>query len=74
MSVNPNIATKEKTMNERVEAMANEAVFQLQFSTRDAVRYVQRNAQTDERTAASAIKQVTTFHKGAKDAWRYVTV
>lgn len=61
-------------MNERVEAMANEAVFQLQFSTRDAVRYVQRNAKTDEATAQKAIRQVTTFHKQSKDQWRYVTV
>lgn len=62
------------TLNSRTEAMANEAVFQLQFSTRDAVRYVQRNAQVDESTAQKAIKMVTTFHKQAKDQWRRVTV
>jgi hypothetical protein len=50
-------------MSEQVEKMANEAVFNLQFNTRDAVRYVQRNAQVDEATARSAIKSVTTFHK-----------
>lgn len=54
-------------MNERVEAMANEAVFVLQFSTRDAVRYVQRNAGADESTAQKAIRQVTTFHKQPRD-------
>lgn len=50
-------------LNNRTEAMANEAVFVLQFSTRDAVRYVQRNAKVDENTAQRAIKTVTTFHK-----------
>lgn len=62
-------------MSNRVEAMANEAVFVLQFSTRDAVRYVMRNAKADEKTAQSAIKQATTFHKRPKvDPWRSVTV
>jgi hypothetical protein len=50
-------------MSEQVEKMANQAVFTLQFNTRDAVRYVQRNAQVDESTARLAIKTVTTFHK-----------
>jgi hypothetical protein len=62
------------TLNNRVEAMANEAVFVLQFNTRDAVRYVQRNANTDEPTAQKAIKMATTFHKKARDPWRTVTV
>lgn len=55
----------------RVEAMANEAVFQLQFNTREAVRYVMRNASTNEGTARQAVKQATTFHR---DPWRTVTV
>lgn len=50
-------------MNELVETMATQAVFQLQFNTRDAVRYVQRNAGVDEATAKNAVKSVTTFHK-----------
>jgi len=50
-------------MSNRIEAMANEAVFQLQFNTRDAVRYVQRNAQVDYDTAKTAVKQVVVFHK-----------
>jgi len=50
-------------MNALVETMANQAVFQLQFNTRDAVRYVQRNAGVDESTARSAVKSVTMFHK-----------
>jgi len=50
-------------MNRQVEAMANQAVFQLQFNTRDAVRYVVRNTGVDQPTAQSAVKQVVTFHK-----------
>ena len=50
-------------MNQLTEKMATEAVFQLQFNTRDAVRYVQRNAQVDERTAHQVIKQTVIFHK-----------
>jgi len=60
---NQSIATKEKTTSERVEAMANEAVFQLQFNTREAVRYVMRNAGANEADATSAIKTVVKFHK-----------
>jgi hypothetical protein len=51
-------------MNPQVEAMANQAVFQLQFNTRDAIRYVQRNTGADEKTAQTAVKSVTSFHKG----------
>lgn len=50
-------------MNELAVTFANEAVYQLQFDTREAVKYVQRNANVDEKTAQRAIKQVTTFHK-----------
>jgi hypothetical protein len=50
-------------MNNRTEAMANEAIFVLQFNTRDAVRYVQRNAGVDEATARQAISRTVTFHK-----------
>ena len=50
-------------MNAQVERFANEAVFVLQFNTREAVRYVQRNAHVDEAQAVRAIKQTVTFHK-----------
>jgi hypothetical protein len=50
-------------MSNRTEAMANEAIFVLQFNTRDAVRYVQRNAGVDEATARHAISRTVTFHK-----------
>lgn len=51
------------SISERVELVANEAIFVLQFKTKDAVRYVQRNARCDEQTAQQAIKQVVVFHK-----------
>lgn len=50
-------------MNTTTEKVANEAIFQMQFNNRDAVRYVQRNARVDERTAQSAVRAVMTFHK-----------
>jgi hypothetical protein len=50
-------------MNAQVESMANQAVFQLQFNTRDAVRYVVRNTGADVSTAQSAVRNVTIFHK-----------
>jgi hypothetical protein len=37
---------------------ADEAVFILQLNTRDAVRYIQRNAGCDENTANLAFKSV----------------
>ena len=50
-------------MNAQVERFANEAIFVLQFNSREAVRYVQRNARVDEATATSAIRRTVTFHK-----------
>jgi hypothetical protein len=50
-------------MNARVERFANEAVFTLQFNSREAVRYVMRNAGVAEADATKAIKEVVTFHK-----------
>lgn len=50
-------------MNTQVEQMATQAVFQLQFNTRDAVRYVVRNTGVDRDTAQSAVRSVTQFHK-----------
>jgi hypothetical protein len=62
-------------MNERTEEMANQAVFQLQFRTREAVRYVMRNAQVQEKEAERAIRSVTTFHRQPRaDSWATVTV
>ena len=50
-------------MSNQAERFANEAVFSLQFNSRDAVRYIQRNAGVDEKTATAALKAVVTFHK-----------
>lgn len=50
-------------MNAQVERFANEAIFTLQFNTREAVRYVQRNAQVGEREATLAVRSAMTFHK-----------
>ena len=50
-------------MTAQAERFANEAVFILQFNTRDAVRYVQRNAGVDQAQATEAVKSVATFHK-----------
>jgi hypothetical protein len=47
----------------RIEKMANEPVFQLQFNMSEAVRYVQRNAQVNYQTARQAIQQTVTFHR-----------
>jgi hypothetical protein len=50
-------------MNALVEKMANQAVFHLQFSTRDAIHYVMRNSNIDRFDAQQAIKSVMIFHK-----------
>jgi hypothetical protein len=50
-------------MNQQTEKSANEAVFQLQFSTRDAVSYVIRNAKVNHETARQAVQHVVTFHR-----------
>ena len=47
----------------RTEAMANEAIFILQFNTRDAVRYVMRNAGVDQTSAQHAVKSTVLWHK-----------
>lgn len=53
----------ETKMTTQVENVANEAVFRLQFNTRDAVRYVEKNANVSQAVAQSAIRQVMLFHK-----------
>lgn len=41
---------------QQVERMANEAVFILQMKSRDAIRYIQRNAGVSEQAASDAFK------------------
>jgi hypothetical protein len=50
-------------MNAQVERFANEAIFTLQFNSREAVRYVMRNARVSEDVAQTAIRQTVTFHR-----------
>ena len=50
-------------MSAKAEQFANEAVFQLQFNSRDAVRYIQRNAHVDEAVALQAFRAASTFHQ-----------
>ena len=45
----------------QAERMANEAVYTLQLNTRDAVRYIQRNAAVPEKSAQEALKNVLSF-------------
>jgi hypothetical protein len=47
---------------DQVMQSADEAVFSLQFNTRDAVKYVMRNAGVDREVAQEAIQTVVTFH------------
>jgi hypothetical protein len=50
-------------MNATVERFANEAIFVLQFNSREAVNYIRRNARVSEAEAIQAVKQTVTFHK-----------
>jgi hypothetical protein len=46
---------KENNMTQ-AQRFADEAIFVLQLNTRDAVKYIQRNADCDEVTAMTAFK------------------
>jgi len=50
----------------QTERFANEAIFTLQFNRADAVRYIQRNAQVDEKTARRVFNETVVFHKQPK--------
>jgi hypothetical protein len=52
--------------NTQAERFANEAIFVLQFNRTDAVRYIQRNASVDEKTARQVFNETVTFHKQPK--------
>jgi hypothetical protein len=47
----------------QAERMANEAIFVLQLNTRDAVRYIRRNAGCDEHTATTLFKSTVVPYK-----------
>ena len=48
---------------EAVEYAANEAVFGLQLNTKQAVKFVVRNAKTDEKTAKAVLNKVMVTYK-----------
>ena len=50
-------------MNASVLDRANEAVFYFQYSTKQAVEYVMKNAQIDSKTAKNALNEVMLGHK-----------
>ena len=50
----------------QAERFANEAIFVLQFNRTEAVRYIQRNAEVDEKTARRVFNETATFHKQPK--------
>ena len=50
----------------QAERMANEAVYTLQFNSCDAVRYIQRNANVDKKTAAEILKVAVEWSKTHK--------
>lgn len=52
-------------MNDIMQS-ADEAIYQLQFNTREAISYVMRNAGADREAARAAIQKSVIFHS-AKD-------
>jgi hypothetical protein len=50
-------------MSERTLSAANEAVFHLQLSSDEAIRYVVRHSQCDAKTAGQALKEVMVGYK-----------
>lgn len=53
-------------ISNQVERFANEAIFVLQFNRADAIRYIQRNAGIDEKTARQVFNETAMFHKQPK--------
>jgi hypothetical protein len=48
-------------MNDIMQS-ANEAIYQLQFNTREAISYVMRNADVNREAARAAIQKSLIFH------------
>jgi hypothetical protein len=51
---------------QQADRMANEAVYTLQMNSRDAVRYIQRNAKVDEKSAVDALKATVDWARKQK--------
>jgi hypothetical protein len=49
-------------MNSNIMQSANEAIYQLQFNTREAISYVMRNASTNRESARAALQKAMIFH------------
>ena len=47
----------------QAQMYADQAVFQLQMSSTDAVKYIAKNAGINYRTAEQVFKSVITFHR-----------
>lgn len=52
-----------QSKNQTAEKFANEAVFVLQLDSYPAIRYIERNADVDLKTAEAAFKSVVKFHQ-----------
>ena len=50
----------------QAERMANEAVYVLQLSTRDAQNYVERNARVNDEAAVAAVKKTLEWARSVK--------
>jgi hypothetical protein len=50
-------------MSEQTLAAANQAIFHLQFDTKDAIRYVIKHASVSPREAGEALKNVMVGYK-----------
>ncbi len=50
-------------MSERTQAAANQAIFQLQLNTDEAIRYVVKTAQVSPKDAGLAIKEALVGYK-----------
>jgi hypothetical protein len=51
---------------QQVQRFADEAVYVLQLNSREAVKYIQRNANCDKEAAESAFKTVVKFTSAKK--------
>lgn len=47
----------------RAQMYADQAVFQLQMASNEAVKYISKNAGVDYKTAERVFKSVITFHR-----------
>jgi hypothetical protein len=63
MHANLNIPKETQTMTQ-AKKFANEAVYVLQFNSRDAIKYIRRNANVCENTARLAFEDAVYLNRG----------